>query len=67
MKMKYKVMGWVIQWSMDGRWDTINYIDFNRIAVDKRLSELQIKYPKDKFRIVDIKAKENFLEKELVE
>ncbi len=64
--MKYKVMGYVIQWLLDGNWNVINYINFNKIDVEERLLQLKSKYPNDEFRLVDLKMNERFLSSTIV-
>ncbi len=64
--MKYKVMGYVIQWLLDGNWNVINYINFNKIDVEERLLQLKSKYPNDEFRLVDLKMNEKFLSSTIV-
>ena len=64
--MKYKVMGYVIQWLIDGNWNVINYINFNKIDVEERLLQLKSKYPNDEFRLVDLKMNEKFLSSTIV-
>ncbi len=64
--MKYKVIGFVIQWLIDGNWDRVFHKSISKPSVIKRFLELQSKYPNEKFRIVDIRINEKFLEKEVL-
>lgn len=59
-------MGYVIQWLIDGNWNVINYINFNKIDVEERLLQLKSKYPNDEFRLVDLKMNEKFLSSTIV-
>ena len=62
--MKYKVIGYIIQWLIDDNWDIVFHKSMSKASVTKRLEKLQSRYPNDEFRIVDIRINEKFLEKQ---
>lgn len=62
--MKYKVVGYVIQWLIDDNWDIVYHKSMSKASVIERLEKLQSKYPNDEFRVVDIRINKKFLEKQ---